>query len=59
MTSPQGLRREIAELEALLAGAPEDRESRWACYLLRHCLSRRRVRLDRLVRGGEVVNGAG
>jgi len=58
MNSSQGLRREIAELEALLAQAPDDPESRWACYLLRHCLHRRRAQLARLSRGGGPGTGS-
>lgn len=58
MNSSQGLRREIAELEALLARAPNDPESRWACYLLRDCLHRRRAQLARLRHEDAAASGS-
>lgn len=50
MNKLQSLRDEIGELKRLIAGAPGDPESQWACYLLRTCLENRERRLAELIR---------
>lgn len=52
MNKPQTMRdeirNEIKALKQMIASAPTDPESQWACYLLRTCLDSRERKLEAL-----------